>query len=395
MRSETYEKPRKLRYGYTTGACATACSLAAAQLLLCESNPDKKARLKPIVTVLNKHSEAKINTQQSIEITLPKGQNVKFALEYCQLSPHGAIAATCKDAGDDPDVTHRAIIMVEVRLKSTQGVDFQAGEGVGIITRKGLPIGVGEAAINPIPRKMMQQHLHYLAQQQHYSGGFTLIIGVKNGLALAKKTLNARLGILGGLSILGTTGIVRPFSCSAYIASIHRAIDVADANQIQHIAACTGSGSEQMIQAHYQLSEMALIEMGDFVGAVLKYLKKVPIAKLSIVGGFGKMTKLAAGHLDLHSRKSTIDFDFLATVATKDLVAEQKETQILYQAIQHCNTSIEALQLCQSQQIDLASRICEYALITAKRYVPQAIEVEVFAINRRNEQVGLATTSVQ
>jgi cobalt-precorrin-5B (C1)-methyltransferase len=242
---------------------------------------------------------------------------------------------------------------------------------------------------------MIQQHLQQLAQQQHYSGGFTVIIGVKNGVALAKKTLNARLGIIGGLSILGTTGIVRPFSCSAYIASIHRAIDVADANQIQHIAACTGSGSEQMIQAHYQLSEMALIEMGDFIGAVLKYLKKVPIAKLSIVGGFGKISKFAAGHLDLHSRKSQIDFDFLARLAIADLATEQTETQVLYRAIQNCNTSIEALQICQDQHIDLAARICKQALLIAKKYVPEGIEVEVLAINRRNELVGLATAEMQ
>ena len=379
MRSETYEKPRKLRYGYTTGACATACSLAAAQLLLHHANAaNNRIDSQPI-----------IKAQPSIAITLPKGQQVSFALEYCQLSPHGAIAAICKDAGDDPDVTHRAIITVEVRLSARTGIEFIAGEGVGIITRKGLPIPVGEAAINPIPRQMMQQHLQQLAQQQHYAGGFTLIIGVKNGVELAKKTLNARLGILGGLSILGTTGIVRPFSCSAYIASIHRAIDVADANQIQHIAACTGSGSEHMIRAHYQLSEMALIEMGDFVGAVLKYLKKVPIAKLSIVGGFGKISKLAAGHLDLHSRKSRIDFDFLATLATVDLASDQPETQALYQQIQACNTSIEALQLCQDQHIDLGNRICEQALKTARKYVPETIEIEVFAINRRNQQVGL------
>ena len=377
MRSETHEKPRKLRYGYTTGACATACSVAAAQLLLQHSQ----------TVIMGKT----IEVIKHISIVLPKGQKVRFLLEYCQLSPYGAMAATCKDAGDDPDVTHRAIIMVEVRLTTTQGIDFQAGEGVGIITRKGLPIAVGEAAINPIPRQMIQQHLQQLAQQQDYKGGFIVIIGVKNGKALAEKTLNARLGILGGLSILGTTGIVRPFSCSAYIASIHRAIDVAQANNIHHIAACTGSGSEHMIQNHYQLSEMALIEMGDFVGAVLKYLKKVPIAKLSIVGGFGKMSKLAAGHLDLHSRKSAIDFDFLAQLATAELMADQPETQVLYKRIQGCNTSIEALQICNDQQIDLAARICEYALLTAQKYVPSQIEVEVFAINRSNQLVGFAS----
>ncbi len=369
MRAETDEKPRKLRYGYTTGACATACSLAAAQQLF---NPNL--------------------IQTRIEITLPKGQQVYFELEYCHLNnpdKQSAIAATCKDAGDDPDVTHRAIIFVEVKRHTKPEILFQAGEGVGTITRKGLPIAVGEAAINPVPRKMIQQHLQQLAQKYHYKAGFRVIIGVENGVELAKKTLNARLGILGGLSILGTTGIVRPFSCSAYIASIHRAIDVAKANQITHIAACTGSGSEQMIQAHYQLSEMALIEMGDFVGAVLKYLKRVPMAKLSIVGGFGKISKLAAGHLDLHSRKSRIDFQFLADIATESLENRQQSSKIQAYILE-CNTSIQALKFCQTEQIDLATRICERALVTAQRYVPMGIHIEVFVIDRSNQLVGRA-----
>ena len=362
MRTETHETPRPLRFGYTTGACATACSLAAAQQLF---NPDIAL--------------------ESVKIHLPKGQQVRFALEYCHLSTQGAIAATCKDAGDDPDVTHRAMIIVEVCLQAQKGIQFQAGAGVGTITRKGLPIPVGEAAINPVPRQMIQQHLQPLAQQYHYSGGFIVIIGVENGVELAKKTLNARLGILGGLSILGTTGIVRPFSCSAYIASIHRAIDVANANQMNHIAACTGSGSEQMIQTHYQLPEIALIEMGDFVGAVLKYLKRVPIAKVSIVGGFGKISKLAAGHLDLHSRKSQIDLAFLAELAQAD--------SVLQHAILQCNTSIQALQLCQKQQIALGNKVCQRALITAQKYLPCDIQVEVFAINRANQTVGFASST--
>ena len=359
MRAETHEKPRKLRYGYTTGACATATSLAAASLLF----------------------DSSLNLR-TIEIILPKGQHVNFELEYCKPSLQGAIAATCKDAGDDPDVTHRAIIISEVKLKPEQGIQFFAGEGVGTVTRKGLPIPIGEPSINPVPRRMMTQHLQALALQYHYQGGFTITIGVKNGVALAEKTLNARLGILGGLSILGTTGIVRPFSCSAYIASIHRAIDVAKANEITHIAACTGSGSEQMIRDHYQLGEMALIEMGDFVGAVLKYLKKAPIPTLSIVGGFGKISKLAAGHLDLHSRKSQINFEFLAECS--------KANQQLQSAIKQCNTSIEVLQLCHQQNINLGDIICQKALAVALRYVPQATAVEVFAIDRSNQIVGQA-----
>ena len=357
--SKDSKPKKKLRYGYTTGACATATSLAAARLLF-----DNKQDIR------------------TINITLPKGQNVQFAIENCQLTATGATASTQKDAGDDPDVTHQAIIFSEVTLIPTADISFHAGEGVGTITRKGLPLAVGEPAINPVPRQMIREHLQQLAQQYHYQGGFSVTIGIKNGVELAKKTLNARLGIIGGLSILGTTGIVRPFSCSAYIASIQRAIDVAKANQIQHIAACTGSNSEAMIQQYYGLEDIALIEMGDFVGAVLKYLKRQPIAKLSIVGGFGKISKLAAGHIDLHSKKSSIDFDFLANLSAGDNALKEK--------IRQCNTSIEAWQLCQQAGIDLADRVCQYALQTAKQYLPDHIDVEVWAINRNKQAIAHA-----
>jgi hypothetical protein len=176
-------------------------------------------------------------------------------------------------------------------------------------------VAVGGPAINPVPRKMMTEHLGALAAEFGYAGGFEVAIGVENGEALALKTMNPRLGILGGLSILGTTGIVRPFSCSAYIASIHQAIDVARANGIGHVAACTGNASEDAMRAHYGLADIALIEMGDFAGAVLKHLKRAPVARLSMCGGFGKLSKLAAGHLDLHSRTSSIDLAQLAAWA--------------------------------------------------------------------------------
>ena len=359
MQKETPNQQRTLRYGYTTGACATAVSLAAATQLLCPKS-----------------------TLHSIQISLPKGQQVSFQIKSCYATKQGVIAFTQKDAGDDPDVTHQAIINAEVILSKQKGIHFHAGIGVGKVTRKGLPIAVGEAAINPTPRKMIQEHLQALAAKTNYNGGFKVIIGVENGVELAKQTMNARLGIIGGLSILGTTGIVRPFSCSAYIASIHQAINVAKANKITQIAACTGSGSETMIRQHYQLKEMALIEMGDFVGAVLKHLKKKSIPKVSIVGGFGKISKLAAGNLDLHSRKSTIDLNFLAELSGAKPYLKERIIQ--------CNTSIEALQLCNRHGIDLGNLVCKKALEVAKAYVPQSVTLEVWAIDRDNQKIGFS-----
>ncbi|MFO1431124.1 MAG: cobalt-precorrin-5B (C(1))-methyltransferase [Candidatus Competibacteraceae bacterium] len=361
MRAETPEEPRPLRYGYTTGACATAVTLAAARLLLTG-----------IATAV-------------VEITLPRGRRVVFRLDSCRRQSQTAVAATRKDAGDDPDVTHDALVTAQVALETTPGIRFIAGEGVGKVTRPGLPIPPGEPAINPVPRRMITAHLQGLALERSYTGGFEVTIGVENGAELAKRTLNPRLGIVGGLSILGTTGIVRPFSCSAYIASIQQAIAVARANGLHHLAACTGAGSEQAMRRHYRLPEMALIEMGDFVGVVLKYLKKAPVEKLSLAGGFGKFSKLAAGHLDLHSHHSSIDLTWLAEQAVI-LGADAR----LQRAIRTANTSREALELAHQSGLPLGDWICHLARAQALAVVKGSVTIEVWALDRQGNPVGHA-----
>jgi cobalt-precorrin-5B (C1)-methyltransferase len=366
MREETPEAPRPLRSGYTTGSCATATSLAAARLLLGGIASDVA------------------------EIILPKGQYVPMPLIYCRFvngrdGADGAEAGTVKDAGDDPDVTHGAVVFARVQLSGEPGVRFHAGPGVGIVTRTGLVVPVGEPAINPVPRQMMRNHLAELASEYGYGGGFDVAIGVEDGEALALKTMNPRLGIVGGLSILGTTGIVRPFSCSAYIASIHQGIDVARANGYGHIAACTGNASEDAMRAHYGLPDIALIEMGDFAGAVLKYMRRVPVERLSVCGGFGKLSKLAAGHLDLHSRQSSIDLVQLSRWA-----GEQGASEALQAAMLAANTSQEALVLAKSEGIPLGDIVCRHALDVARGIVPPDVAVEMFAIDRQGYFVGEA-----
>jgi cobalt-precorrin-5B (C1)-methyltransferase len=364
MRDETPEPTAPLRSGYTTGSCATVTSLAAARLLLCGEASERA------------------------EITLPKGQNVTLPLVFCRPAAGDsnlAEAGTVKDAGDDPDVTHGAVVFARVRLSSKAGVRFFAGPGVGTVTRAGLALAVGEPAINPVPRRMMTEHLDALAREFGFTGGFDVTIGVENGEALAQKTMNPRLGIVGGLSILGTTGIVRPFSCSAYIASIHQGIDVARANGYRHIAACTGNQSEDAMRAYYGLPDIALVEMGDFAGAVLKHLRRAPVGKLSICGGFGKMSKLASGHMDLHSRNSSIDLPQLAVWA-----ADAGANQILQNAIRAANTSQEALAFARAQGIALGNIVCARARDVALGVVPEGIVVEAFAIDRQGRIVGAA-----
>ena len=361
MREETAEQPAPLRSGLTTGSCATATSLAAARLLLSGVCHD------------------------AVEITLPKGKTVQMRLEFCRLHAAGAEAGTIKDAGDDPDVTHGALLFSHVQLRPEPGIGFIAGQGVGTVTRPGLVLAVGEPAINPVPRKMITEHLLQLAGEHNYPGGFEVTVNVQDGEALALKTMNPRLGILGGLSILGTSGIVRPFSCAAYIASIHQGIDVAKTNGYLHIAACTGNASEDTMRRVYNLPEIALIEMGDFVGAVLKHLRKVPVDKLSLCGGFGKISKLAAGHMDLHSRHSSIDLPQLAEWAAA--IGASAELQ---DAIRLANTSQQALAMASAQGIALGDAVCQHALNFARSVVPASVQVEVFAIDRQGGIVGHA-----
>ena len=367
MWPESSEQAQPLRTGLTTGSCATACCVAAAQSLLVGKQPE------------------------SVEIQLPRGQKVDLKIEGYQPldeSTQGIRTATIKDAGDDPDATHGATVFIELRLMREPGVIFKSAEGVGTVTREGLALPVGEAAINPVPRQMMTEHLTKAADVYGYEGGFEVSVGVEQGEQIALKTMNPRLGILGGLSILGTTGIVRPYSCAAYIASIRQGVDVAVTNGLEHIAATTGSTSEAAIKQQYGFDDMALIEMGDFVGALLKHLRKVPVTKLSICGGFGKLTKLANGHMDLNSRSSSIDFEQIARLA--DQAGGDAE---LHAFILQANTSLEVLKRCQSLGIDLAQQVCNAALIEAQKVVhkvqPQ-VEIEVWATNRQGEFVGYA-----
>jgi len=232
---------------------------------------------------------------------------------------------------------------------------------------------------------MITDHLLNLAASHGYHHGFEVTIGVKNGAELAQKTLNGRLGINGGLSILGTTGIVRPFSCSAYIVSIQQAIDVARANGLTHIVACTGAASEQTLRAYYTLPDMALVEMGDFAGAVLKHVRRAPIPRLTLAGGFGKISKLAAGHLDLHSHRSRVDLVLLAVEAAA-LGADAG----LQEAMRAATTSQQALALAHAAGLPLGNRICAQARAQARAILPPAVAVEVWATDRAGQPVGHA-----
>ncbi len=355
----------ELKRGWTTGACATAATKAAYTALLSGSFPDP------------------------VSITLPRGEQPAFALARESLDEKQASAAIVKDAGDDPDVTHLALVAVTVRRADPgSGVVFKAGPGVGTVTKPGLPLPVGEPAINPVPRQMMQQVVAEVAAEHAEAGDLEIEISVDDGEALAAKTWNPRLGIVGGLSILGTTGVVVPFSCSAWIHSIHRGIDVARANRLDHVAASTGSTSEAAVRRLYDLPDIALLDMGDFAGGLLKYLRRHPLPRLTIAGGFGKLCKLAAGHLDLHSGRSQVDFDLLAQ-SLAELGAEGE----LQASAAKANTAKEVLDLAEHRGLALADVIARQAQRQALAQLSGETAVEVLVIDRAGNLVGRASGS--
>ncbi len=297
-----------LRRGWTTGACATAAAHGALDRLWGGAFPE------------------------TVRLVLPRGETPIFTLQDHAEGPDWAECGVEKDAGDDPDVTHGAVIRVRA-ARGGPGVRFFAGDGVGHVTKPGLPIAVGEPAINPVPRQMMRETAERLAALYGATPDVDLTVSVPGGAALAARTWNPRLGIAGGLSILGTTGVVRPFSCAAWIASIHRGIDVARAAHAPHVAGCTGATSERVVQAMHGLPDHAMLDMGDFAGGLLKYLRAHPLPRLTIGGGIGKLTKLAQGARDLHSRRSQVDFDALGDMAVAAGLADVRDANTALEAV--------------------------------------------------------------
>ncbi|MBT4490543.1 MAG: cobalt-precorrin-5B (C(1))-methyltransferase [Rhodospirillaceae bacterium] len=356
--TEKEEINTPLRRGWTTGACATAAAKAAYHAILTGDFPDP------------------------VEITLPGGKNVAFCLSREKITTRGAMAAVEKDAGDDPDVTHGATVhaWVHQRPDDGGGIRYIAGQGIGTVTKAGLPVAVGDAAINPVPRSMIAAELTKLAETAGRPADLDVEISVPQGERMARRTMNPRLGILGGISILGTTGVVIPYSCAAWIASIHQGIDVARAAGLKHLGAATGRTSEAALQAFYDFDESALIDMGDFAGGMLKYLRRHPVEKLTLAGGFAKISKLARGHMDLHSKRSEVDFAWLAVLS-----ADAPEIAAL---CHQANTAAEVLAAAQSAGFALADKIAVLARGEAAKICHDATEIEVLIFDSTGKLVG-------
>jgi cobalt-precorrin-5B (C1)-methyltransferase len=351
----------ELRRGWTTGACATAATKAAYVGWTTGEFPDP------------------------VEIRLPRGARAGFALACHERLAGGARAGVVKDAGDDPDVTHGLLIVATVsRGPVGGGIAFRAGPGVGTVTRAGLPIPAGEPAINPVPRQMMRDAIAEAALSLGCATDVAVEISIPGGEMVARKTLNPRLGIVGGLSILGTTGIVVPYSCSAWIHSIYRGIDVARAAGLAQVAGSTGATSEAAVQALHQLPDHALIDMGDFAGGMLKYLRRHPVPRVTVAGGIAKIAKLGQGLLDLHSRAGQIDFDWLA-----QRLDEAGGDAEAVAAARAANTALEISQMAEAVGVPLAAVVAEHAWRTAAGVLAgAATELEIAIFDRQGRLAG-------
>lgn len=276
-----------LRSGYTTGACATAASKAALLALLGKEVPD-------LVTV-----------------SFPNGEELSLPIESVRKEDVSAIAAVRKDAGDDPDVTNGCQIVSTVQFSKYPGIHFLRGEGVGRVTLPGLGLEIGSPAINRVPRAMIEQELSAL-----YEDGLDVIISVPGGEELARRTFNPKLGIEGGISIIGTSGVVRPFSSEAFVDAIRREVEVCKALGCSRLVINSGARSERFLKKEYpELPPQAFVHFGNFIGETLRIADNVGMKRVTLGIMIGKAVKLAEGHLDTHSRKVVMNKSFLKQVA--------------------------------------------------------------------------------
>jgi cobalt-precorrin-5B (C1)-methyltransferase len=285
-------RKQALRTGWTTGTCASAAAKAA------------------VTALVRQHTD-----QPHVDVALPSGRRVRFATERVELSADGTVAeaVVVKDAGDDPDVTDGAHLTATVRRRPTAGIALDGGEGVGTVTKPGLGLAVGAPAINDTPRRMITEAVHEVLDLDRH--GVDVVISVPGGERMARKTTNRRLGIVGGISILGTTGIVRPFSTASWRASVVQAVHVMAAQGEKAVVLCTGARTEHGARALLPgLPEVCFVEVGDFTGAALRAAVEDGLEQVVFVGMIGKLTKLASGLLMTHYTRSRVDVALLAAI---------------------------------------------------------------------------------
>lgn len=351
---------RGMRTGFTTGACSAAAARAAARYLVTGLAPPE------------------------IEITLPNGSAATFPLHRAERMDAKAICSVIKDAGDDPDCTHGAELVAEVELTQTGEIELRGGPGVATVTRPGLGLEIGGPAINPVPRKNITEMLLAELQGSDYTGA-KVTISVPGGEEMAKETLNARLGLLGGISILGTTGIVKPYSTAAFKASVVQAIDVAATQGCATLVLTTGGRSETYAMKMLpELPESAFIQVGDFIGVALKHCARKHVKKAVLVGMMGKLSKMADGRMMTHAAGSEVNMDLLA-----ELAGELGADTAFREQVRASNTARHVLELASAAGYGaITNLVCRRAVEQCEQHAAGKLAVEAYLMDFDGKLLG-------
>jgi cobalt-precorrin-5B (C1)-methyltransferase len=357
-------KKRSLRTGYTTGTCAAAATKAALSTLV---NGEKLAR---------------------VNVSLPKDKNIIIDIAWIKYENENSVtAAVIKDAGDDPDVTNGAEICVTVSFLATVNkIIIDGGIGVGRVTKPGLGLEIGKAAINPTPLKMIKQAIDEIIGQQNNRYGLSVTISVPKGEEISKRTDNPRLGIIGGISILGTTGIVIPYSTASFAASIRQSIDVSKAMGSDSVILTTGGRSEDFARGIFgnSIADHAYIQIGDFIGFSIKQCAIKKIKKAYVIGFIGKLTKMAMGIKQTHVKGSHVDMNFLADLASRCGASNEH-----IKKIKLANTARHVGELVEQFGINIFYDVlCEEVYKHLSKYSPSELQIKIILLDFNGKIIG-------
>jgi cobalt-precorrin-5B (C1)-methyltransferase len=343
----------KLRTGFTTGSCATASSKAG------------------VLSIIN---QKKI---EQIDIILPKHSRLDIQINSCEFSENSATCSVIKDGGDDPDVTHGAEIFVDLQLTNNVGkIEIDGGEGVGRVTKPGLGLEIGSAAINPIPKKMILENVMEVGKELLEKNGIRIKISVPKGKELGPKTDNPRIGIMGGISILGTSGIVIPYSTASFAAAIRQQISVVDTMNDDSVVLTTGGRSEDFAREIIELPDHSFIQMGDFSSYTIKQCAKQGLKKAYIAGFIGKLAKMAAGVKQTHVKGGKVDMKFLSELAKRCNAKSETISKIL-----GANTARNVQEIIMEDEVDgffdeVTKEVCNQMRQHSEEKIP--VEVILF-----------------
>ena len=344
----------KLRTGFTTGTCATAASKAG------------------ILAIINQQS------LNNVDVILPKRDKINIQINSCNFSKDNAQCSVIKDGGDDPDVTHGAEIFVDISLTDKIGsIEIDGGKGVGRVTKPGLGLEIGTAAINPTPKKMILENIQEVGEEVLGKNGIKIVVSVPTGEELAKKTDNPRIGILDGISILGTSGIVIPYSTASFAAAIRQQIDVVSSMNDEEVVLTTGGRSEDFAREIIKLPDHSFIQMGDFSGYTIQQCAKKSLKKAYVAGFIGKLAKMAAGVKQTHVKGGKVNMKFLSELAKRCNANSETIRKIL-----GANTARNVQEIVMEDNVDgFFDEITKETCNQMRQHSEEKIPVEVILFN--------------